>query len=259
LSSFTSHIRFVVGDLSAFTIIAFISFETMFGQAAICKKPFLSVQSRFSGQQRAARHTAVIRCDFAAGTRVKVSAPVKIFHVGKFKEGLDLQGLEGVVQADARQFKGMELSATLPWKVQFEVAAPDGGKPVKVIAHLVRLCSINCLSLSVRIVSIYPVYLVVLLIALHLTKPVGHRRVGKRLRFAPTLLSGEESHRIYWGTPHCEMATLGVHTIVYCGVMDISIFVFEGILTRVEFISCFLPELSFAFNLYSCFHKFSSV
>ena len=61
-----------------------------------------------------------------------------IYHVGKFKTGLDLQGMEGVVQADVRNFKGMELSATMPWKVQFEAPAPDGSdKPVKVIAHLV--------------------------------------------------------------------------------------------------------------------------
>lgn len=68
---------------------------------------------------------------------MRVTAPVKVYHVGKFKAGLDLQGMEGVVQADVRQYKGLELSATLPWKVQFEAQDADG-KAVKVIAHLVR-------------------------------------------------------------------------------------------------------------------------
>lgn len=62
-------------------------------------------------------------------------------HVGKFKEGLQLQGREGVVQKNEAQYnwKGqdMALSANLPWKVQFSVDGPEG-KPVKVIAHLVR-------------------------------------------------------------------------------------------------------------------------
>lgn len=77
-----------------------------------------------------------VRCDFAEGARVRVKSSVKVYHVGKFRDGLDLQGMEGAVLEDVRNFKGTELSANLPWKVQFE--AKDGdGKAVKVIAHLV--------------------------------------------------------------------------------------------------------------------------
>ena len=36
---------------------------------------------------------------------------------------------------DVRQYEGQELSATLPWKVEFQVEAEDG-KSVKVLAHL---------------------------------------------------------------------------------------------------------------------------
>ena len=77
-----------------------------------------------------------VRCEFAPGAKVRVASAVKVYHVGKFKDGLDLQGMEGIVQSDAREYNGMQLSATLPWKVQFEAPGPDG-KAVKVIAHLV--------------------------------------------------------------------------------------------------------------------------
>ena len=81
-----------------------------------------------------------IRCEFAEGAKVRVKDSVMIYHVGKFKTGLDLQGMEGVVQADVRNFKGMELSATMPWKVQFEAPAPDGSdKPVCVAETVTRL------------------------------------------------------------------------------------------------------------------------
>lgn len=60
-----------------------------------------------------------------------------VYHVAKFKQGLDLQGLEGTVQEDTRQYKGMQLSSNLPWKVQLETEGPDG-KALKIIAHLVR-------------------------------------------------------------------------------------------------------------------------
>jgi len=86
---------------------------------------------------RSSRIVSVVSCEYAQGTKVRVTSPVKVYHVGKFKQGLELQGMEGIVQADARKGDGIELSATLPWKVQFAAPAPDGGKDVKVIAHLV--------------------------------------------------------------------------------------------------------------------------
>ena len=109
----------------------------MVAQQLVSFKSFAPTQARLQ-PARSSRGVAVVRCDFAAGAKVKVTAPIKVFHVGKFKQGLDLQGMEGTITADARQHKGMELSATLPWKVQFE--AKDGeGKPVKVIAHFVSV------------------------------------------------------------------------------------------------------------------------
>lgn len=106
---------------------------------------------------RRANSISTIRCEFAPGAKVRVASPVKVYHVGKFKDGLDLQGMEGVVQADARQYNGMQLSATLPWKVQFEAPGPDG-KAVKVIAHLVssNFSSLlqACLLLTLKVVPI---------------------------------------------------------------------------------------------------------
>ena len=91
---------------------------------------------------RATASTPIVRCDFSQGAKVRVTAPITVHHVGKFKQGLDLKGMEGIVQGDARQHStGMELSATLPWKVQFEAKAPDG-KAVKVLAHFVS--SFSC-------------------------------------------------------------------------------------------------------------------
>ena len=98
-------------------------------------KAFTAAPSR-AQSVRVSRSAVSVRCDFAEGAKVRVKSSLKVYHVGKFKEGLELQGMEGVVKGDARQHKGMELSATLPWKIQFEAKAEDG-KPVKVIAHLV--------------------------------------------------------------------------------------------------------------------------
>lgn len=121
----------------------------MVAQKLVSCKSFAPTQARLQ-PARSSRGAAVVRCDYATGAKVKVTAPIKVFHVGKFKEGLDLQGMEGTVIADARKHKGLELSATHPWKVQFE--AKDGeGKAVKVIAHLVRRC---CLS-ETTIFSLY--------------------------------------------------------------------------------------------------------
>jgi hypothetical protein len=45
--------------------------------------------------------------------------------------------MEGEVKSNESEYKGQTLSANLPWKVQFAVPAPDGGKDIKVLAHLV--------------------------------------------------------------------------------------------------------------------------
>ncbi|GAB4820747.1 hypothetical protein N2152v2_007793 [Parachlorella kessleri] len=84
---------------------------------------------------RSAGNGAAAVCELKDGVRVKVATPVTVFHVGKFKKGLSLEGLEGTVLSDESQYKGQKLSANLPWKVQFSVPGPEG-KDVKVIAHL---------------------------------------------------------------------------------------------------------------------------
>lgn len=95
--------------------------------------------ARISVQARSSRSSLSVRCELKEGARVRVKAPVTIYHVGKFKEGLNLEGKEGTVVQNVAQYKGQELSANLPWKVEFAVPAPDGGaKPVKVLTHMVR-------------------------------------------------------------------------------------------------------------------------
>lgn len=82
-----------------------------------------------------ARATSLrVSAALAPGSTVKVKTSVKVYHVGKFKDGLDLNGLTGKVIENVQTYQGKELSANLPWKVEFSV---DGGdKPVKVLAHL---------------------------------------------------------------------------------------------------------------------------
>jgi hypothetical protein len=85
---------------------------------------------------RVGRRAVAVTAELAIGAKVRVAAPVKIFHAGKFKGGLELQGLEGTIVEDSKNHKGYETSSTLRWKVQFAPEAPDG-KPAKVLAHLV--------------------------------------------------------------------------------------------------------------------------
>lgn len=107
--------------------------------AKLAFKPSLTHPlSTHNHRGRALRSLASVpRCDFSPGARVRVAKSVMVYHVAKFKQGLDLQGLEGTVQEDTRQYKGMQLSSNLPWKVQLETEGPDG-KALKIIAHLVR-------------------------------------------------------------------------------------------------------------------------
>ena len=85
---------------------------------------------------RAGRRAVAVTAELAIGAKVRVAAPVKIFHAGKFKGGLELEGMEGTIVEDSKHYKGYETSSTLRWKVQFAPVAPDG-KPAKVLAHLV--------------------------------------------------------------------------------------------------------------------------
>ena len=77
---------------------------------------------------------ARVMASLSTGAKVKVTKSVKVFHIGKFKEGLDLNGMTGTVVENVQMYEGKELSANLPWKVEFSVE--NGDKPVKVLAHL---------------------------------------------------------------------------------------------------------------------------
>lgn len=70
-----------------------------------------------------------------AGAQVRVIKPVQVYHVGKFNDGLSLEGRVGTVVEDVSAYEGKVLSATLPYKVEFSVDG-EGDKPVKVLAHV---------------------------------------------------------------------------------------------------------------------------
>lgn len=77
---------------------------------------------------------------FAEGARVKVVAPVRVYHVPKHPE-VALEGLEGTVKKIAALHKGAVLSANLQYRVQFE--AQLDGAAVKFFAHLVRAVALH--------------------------------------------------------------------------------------------------------------------
>ncbi|KAG8391223.1 hypothetical protein BUALT_Bualt01G0165400 [Buddleja alternifolia] len=71
------------------------------------------------------------------GSRVRVTVPLKVYHVPKLPE-LELTGKTGVLKQYVGVHKGKRISANLPYKVEFvvdEVLGRDG-KPVKFTAHL---------------------------------------------------------------------------------------------------------------------------
>lgn len=72
---------------------------------------------------------------FADGQKVKVSKPVKVFHVPKHPEGVELEGMVGEVQKNCTQFKGKVLSANFPYVVKF--ITKMNGADVKFSVHLV--------------------------------------------------------------------------------------------------------------------------
>lgn len=85
---------------------------------------------------RAARAEAEGKVE--VGAAVKVTSSVVVYHVPKSKgAATDLEGLEGVVAELADVHEGVETSATLPYKVAFQIAGPND-KPVKFAAHLER-------------------------------------------------------------------------------------------------------------------------
>jgi Ferredoxin thioredoxin reductase variable alpha chain len=69
------------------------------------------------------------------GKKIRVKVPLKVYHVMK-KPDLDLYGLEGVIKQYAVIWKGKQISANLPFKVEFFIPIDGQDKPLKVLAHL---------------------------------------------------------------------------------------------------------------------------
>ncbi|KAL9258136.1 Ferredoxin-thioredoxin reductase subunit A2, chloroplastic-like protein [Drosera capensis] len=68
------------------------------------------------------------------GSRIRVTAPLKVYHVPKVPE-VELTGKEGVVKQFVGLWKGKRISANLPYKVEFEVEV-EGRGALRVSAHL---------------------------------------------------------------------------------------------------------------------------
>lgn len=108
-------------------------------QASALSTSRVAAQRCFAPARPAAvrpRRGVAVSAELQPGSKVRVVKPVTVF-AGKFKDGLNLEGMEGEAVENVALFKGEVLSANLPWKVRFDPAGPDG-KPVKVIVHLVR-------------------------------------------------------------------------------------------------------------------------
>ncbi|XP_016484174.1 ferredoxin-thioredoxin reductase, variable chain-like [Nicotiana tabacum] len=70
------------------------------------------------------------------GSRVRVTVPLKVYHVPKVPE-LDLVNRIGTLKQYVGFHKGKQISANLPYKVEFVVANLEGRDgSVKFLAHL---------------------------------------------------------------------------------------------------------------------------
>ncbi|KAI3498159.1 hypothetical protein L1887_33928 [Cichorium endivia] len=70
------------------------------------------------------------------GARVRVKVPLKVYHVPKVKE-VELNGKEGKIKEYVAVWKGKQISANFPYKIEFlEKLEGRGDTPVKFFAHL---------------------------------------------------------------------------------------------------------------------------
>ncbi|KAJ0430496.1 putative ferredoxin:thioredoxin reductase [Helianthus annuus] len=70
------------------------------------------------------------------GARVRVTVPLKVYHVPKVPE-VDLNGMEGKLKEYVAVWKGKHISANFPYKIEFfEKLEGRGDAPVKFFAHL---------------------------------------------------------------------------------------------------------------------------
>lgn len=72
------------------------------------------------------------------GATVRVTSPITVWHVPKFKKGMSVQGLQGEVMQNVSVFRGVALSPSKPWKVAIDAKDP-AGQAFKFVMHLVRM------------------------------------------------------------------------------------------------------------------------
>jgi lipoic acid synthetase len=68
------------------------------------------------------------------GSRVRVTAPLKVYHVNRVPE-VDLEGMEGKLKDYVAVWKGKRISANLPYKIEF-FKEIEGRGLVKFVSHL---------------------------------------------------------------------------------------------------------------------------
>ena len=86
--------------------------------------------ARAAPAARPAQRRARCRAEIEAGSAVRVTATVVAFHAPGKKEGMQMEGKEGVVETVTDTAK---LSATQPYRVKF--SWEEGGKDKKVFMH----------------------------------------------------------------------------------------------------------------------------
>ncbi|KAF0931715.1 hypothetical protein E2562_005707 [Oryza meyeriana var. granulata] len=69
------------------------------------------------------------------GKRVRVTAPVRVYHVMKAPD-LDVKGMEGVVKQYVGVWKGKRITANFPFKVEFHLSVEGQPKQVRFFVHL---------------------------------------------------------------------------------------------------------------------------
>ncbi|KAL2938980.1 Ferredoxin-thioredoxin reductase variable chain chloroplastic [Bienertia sinuspersici] len=70
------------------------------------------------------------------GSKVRVKAPLKVYHVAKLPDLELTPDMVGVIKQYVGFWKGKRISPNYPFKVQFLVDHPTTGTPVKFVAHL---------------------------------------------------------------------------------------------------------------------------
>lgn len=100
--------------------------------------PQLCQQQHGTRSHAPASRVVVGRTELGEGSRVRVTAPIRVFHSLKYKQGLDIQGYLGTILSNVCKCKGKVVTANKPWKTALEANDPSG-KPMKLIVHLVRI------------------------------------------------------------------------------------------------------------------------